>query len=115
VRSQIWDGIVRVLPSTTESLDMRFGILLAMTLGAALLGGCTSTAKAGCKKADECNVLSGESVEGCTERAQKALDNLTSGQRSDCEKELNDCVDKSSCDGFKTCLGDARKFCPGVF
>ena len=90
---------------------MRFEHLTLLVV-AALLAGCTSTSKAYCKKKEECNYLFGKSLAECTEDKQKYLDGLNSGQRADCEKSANNCIDKQSCSDFTTCLTQITD-CPG--
>ena len=64
---------------------------LLLVLGLGLLSiGCTSDAEAICDKLDECNSLTGTSVDECTEEIE---DEVSEGAISDC----SDCVDDESC------------------
>jgi hypothetical protein len=52
--------------------------------------GCVSDAETICQKADECNILVGQSESECVERAEK---DRTEGELADCV----DCIDGKSC------------------
>ncbi len=57
-----------------------------------------------CQKLDDCNALAdGESVTDCSDSIRKSLDDMTSSKRGDCERQIADCLDKSSCDNFLSC------------
>lgn len=79
--------------------------VLAITLG--LVSGCASTVSQACDRADECNSLSGETVDECVDRNEKALDGFTDAKRADCENAVDKCLENESCENFSSCLGAA--------
>lgn len=87
---------------------MKHGILVFFL---ASIAACSSVEADFCEKADECNALNGKSVDECTEEGEKSLDELPDGQRSDCEDELEDCLDKESCSAFGRCIEEDLDSC----
>jgi hypothetical protein len=63
---------------------------LVLVLGSLLSVACASDAEVICKKLDECNMLTNQSVDDCTSKVEKAG---TDAERSDCA----DCMDDKSC------------------
>ncbi len=67
--------------------------------------GCSNIAASLCERKSECNYMAaGETVASCTENNEKALDNLTSSKRSDCEKAVDACLSKTDCANFAACF-----------
>ena len=73
------------------------------TLLALLLAGCGAPEANLCDRLDECNALADMSINECTEVWTDALEDMSSAQASDCEAQLQDCLDLSSCDNFMSC------------
>lgn len=58
-----------------------------------------------CKRADSCNILS-RSVEECVDELDTALDDLTDAQREELMFDVQQCLDRPSCGGFRSCVED---------
>jgi hypothetical protein len=62
-------------------------------------------AQRACERIDECNALpEGNSVDDCTQRGQKQLDDLAPAARADKQKVIEDCLAFQTCERFLDCL-----------
>lgn len=84
---------------------MKKNWILGLALGLFAMG-CSSDGEVFCEKMDECNFLSGMSVDECSERVDKAG---TEGERADCAA----CVDEKSCSSIDNGSCDAD--CTALF
>ena len=64
-----------------------------------------SVASRFCERGDECNLLSGKSVDECTEDVESILADATPSQRKEIEFDLEKCLERPTCGGFADCLG----------
>ena len=71
----------------------------------ALLAGCDSASKTEefCNRAETCNLLR-NSVEECVEDLDAALDDLPESDREELLYEVQECLDRPSCSGFRSCV-----------
>jgi hypothetical protein len=67
-------------------------------------GGDGSVSEKVCDRLDECNLLIGMSTSECIENGNKALDDLTSTDRADCERNMTDCLKNESCSNYSACF-----------
>ena len=84
-----------------------FKLVAVLGLSAILFsncGGVGGTASAYCNKLKECNLLAGMSLSECIERNTKDLENLTSTEREDVIKKVNQCLEFKSCGNFVSCI-----------
>ena len=58
-----------------------------------------------CERGDECNLLSGKSVDECTEDVDAILTDATPSERKEIEFDLEKCLERPTCGGFAECLG----------
>ena len=58
-----------------------------------------------CSKLQSCNFLAGTSVAQCTDSFNKEMAGLTSSERADMQKALDQCMSLSDCANFASCLG----------
>jgi hypothetical protein len=82
---------------------MRKAIILCFALA-----GCFDSASKTeefCDRADSCNLLKG-SVEECVEDLDSALEDLPRSKREELLYDVQECLDRPSCNGFATCIGD---------
>jgi hypothetical protein len=82
---------------------------ILVVLGLMSLVACDSSSKTEefCRRADTCNILNG-SVEECVEELDTALGDLPSSQRDELMYEVQQCLDRPSCNGFSSCVGELR-------
>ena len=71
--------------------------------------GCDSSSKTEefCRRADSCNRLAG-SVEECVEELDVLLDDLPPNKRDELMYDVQQCLDRPSCDGFASCIEDLK-------
>lgn len=80
--------------------------ILFLTL--VFVAGCPSSASKTeefCERADSCNILDG-SVEECVDTLDSALDDLSDHQREEVMYDVQQCLDRPSCSGFRSCVED---------
>lgn len=82
--------------------------VLAVTL--LFASGC-SQVKNACERADECNLLTGESVEGCIDRMENCYEDFTDDEQADWDEDMKNCLDYEGCDRFTGCYLALRGFC----
>ena len=72
-----------------------------------VLVGCDSASKTEefCERADSCNILN-NSVEECVEELDTALDQLSPSRREEVLYEVQRCLERPSCGGFRSCVED---------
>lgn len=58
-----------------------------------------------CKRADDCNALTG-SVEECTENFDSALNQLPQSQQDEYRQAVQECLTHPACTAFVTCIND---------
>ncbi|MCE9579273.1 MAG: hypothetical protein K8W52_39480 [Deltaproteobacteria bacterium] len=77
----------------------------AVALGLALSACATpDTIESLCDRADECNALpDGVSHQDCVDLIGRCAGDLTSSQRADWERMIDDCVSDNSCQLFTNC------------
>ena len=82
---------------------------MRLLLTIVLFSACASPSKTEefCTRADSCNVLEG-SVEECIEDLDAALDRLSPSSRDELLYDVQQCLDRPSCDGFRTCISSLR-------
>ncbi len=82
---------------------MRLAIATVVFLAAA----CTSPSETEefCDRAQTCNTLNG-SVQECVDDLSTQLDQLPPSQRDELLYSVKQCLDRPSCDGFKSCIND---------
>jgi hypothetical protein len=73
------------------------------------LAACPSPSKTEefCKRADTCNALV-TSVDECVDDLDSYLDQLTPSQRDELLYSVQQCLDRPSCNGFKSCVESLR-------
>ena len=73
------------------------------------LTACSSSSKTEefCSRADSCNALV-TSVDECVEDLDVLLEDLPSHEADELMYEVQECLDRPSCNGFKTCISDLR-------
>jgi hypothetical protein len=85
----------------------KLSIPILLVLGAT---GCpaisgSTTAEDLCVRADDCNLLE-TSVQECIEYMDRCTDDLTPSQRSDWERQIEDCLGYDSCQLMANCYFD---------
>ena len=72
-----------------------------------MLAACDSASKTDefCSRADSCNILQ-NSVEECVEDLDALLDDLPASDREEVLYEVQECLDRPSCSGFRSCVED---------
>lgn len=80
----------------------RFSLVMTFVLGACGGGGGGDIVGETCDRGDECNRLPGSHDE-CIEYFDSCLDNLTPSQRDEWEYQMQQCLDRPSCDGAFDC------------
>jgi hypothetical protein len=75
-----------------------------LAVGAASCGGGGDTAGDLCNKMNTCNDLAGMSVAECKDALNQTLKSLTSSQKADAEKMINQCVGLADCTNFSACI-----------
>ncbi|MSP26235.1 MAG: hypothetical protein EXR75_13985 [Myxococcales bacterium] len=94
-------------------MKFRFTVAAApWTLAFIGLTGCSGVAASFCEKVDECDLVYFSpvtfkpytSTEECTDRMGLDLEQLGDSKRDDCETQLDNCLDLSSCDAFQECV-----------
>lgn len=80
---------------------MRFAIILMVVVG------CDEASKTEefCNRADSCNILD-NSVEECVEDLDALLDDLPASDREEVLFAVQQCLDRPSCSGFRSCVED---------
>jgi len=56
-----------------------------------------------CKRADDCNALTG-SIQECTENFDSALNQLPQSQQEEYRHAIDDCLTHPSCSAFVSCI-----------
>lgn len=82
---------------------------LVLSVAILVFSACDSPSKTEefCTRADSCNALV-DSVEECIEDLDAALGQLAPSQRDELLYEVQRCLDRPSCDGFRTCINSLR-------
>jgi hypothetical protein len=87
----------------TGSIVTKVAIAAALALAACAT---PSTVESFCARAQQCNdIPDGASEQDCIDIFGKCVDGLTTSQRSDWERMIDDCVSDNSCQLFERCYG----------
>jgi hypothetical protein len=73
-----------------------------------LLAGCggDSLPERACDRADECNLLDGQTHAECVAEGEAILDSLSGAQRDAFVELIEGCLDLETCADFEACLGN---------